>query len=82
MDVLDSTSLSRTLDLVNAAAFYGELPSKREAAAASAFIASRFGADNAYAGTFGLTRADERARDTETGRRRALVLSRVLEKHG
>jgi hypothetical protein len=62
MAVLDPTSLSHTVDLVNAAAFYGELPTKKEAVAASAFIASRFGTENAYAGTFGITRADERAR--------------------
>ncbi|HET6333093.1 MAG TPA: hypothetical protein VFG30_07760 [Polyangiales bacterium] len=62
MQILDANSLSRTIDLANAAAFYGESPSKQKASQAIAFIASRFGAANAYAGTFGITPADERTR--------------------
>jgi len=62
VEILDPKSLSRTIDRANAAAFHGELPTKKQAAEAIAFIASRFGVDNAYAGTFGVTREDERAR--------------------
>lgn len=62
MQILDAKSLSRTIDRANAAAFYGESPSTQAATEAIAFIASRFGATNAYAGTFGITPADERSR--------------------
>jgi hypothetical protein len=81
MPVLDPTSLSRTVDLVNAAAFYGELPTKTEAAAASALIASRFGAVR-YLRAECERRLTGPRRSTEVGKRRALVLGRVLEKHG
>ena len=63
MDLTSGKSLSETLDRVNRAYFYGELPEKKQRTEAVRMILSCAGAPHSYTGkTFGLTAADQRRR--------------------
>lgn len=63
-------SLSITLDRINERHFLGETFDRAGAERALDWLAGRFGADSAYAGTFGVTEQDSRSRIyTFTGER-------------
>ncbi|MXX04742.1 MAG: hypothetical protein F4X08_07335 [Gemmatimonadetes bacterium] len=63
-------SLSETLDRINERHFLGESFDRTEAERALDWLAGRFGAESAYAGTFGVTEQDSRSKlYTFTGER-------------
>ena len=63
-------SLSITLDRINERHFLGETFDRNEAERTLDWLAGRFGADSAYAGTFGVTEPDSRSKlYTFTGER-------------
>ncbi len=63
-------SLSITLDRINERHFLDDTFGRTEAERTLDWLAGRFGADSAYAGTFGLTEQDSRSRNyTFTGER-------------
>jgi len=63
MQLVSTGSLSKTIDRVNQAYFYGVVPAKEERRQAMRMILSRAGAPGSYGGkTFGLTTSDERDR--------------------
>ena len=63
-------SLSKTLDRINERHFLDETFDRNEAERTLDWLAGRFGADSAYAGTFGVTEQDSRSKlYTFTGER-------------
>ena len=62
MSILNSKSLSATIDNVNVADFYGAPLKKQDCRDAIAWILTRFEAPSAYGRTFGITRQDESER--------------------